>query len=428
MLSSALLASALVLTAAPLEPIEEQAAAARNAAPASTAPTGAERSQLLRGRWPGSEKRISVDLDGLPTREALKKLAAAAGWSIVFKEAVGGTVDVSFNDLPADEALAVVLKSQGLVAERDGNLLTISKVGAAMVAPGVPAEAAPQAPAAPAAPEPPPVPSPAVERGRTAIGHSIKITQGETVRDVVSVGGDVEVDGTVMRDAVSIGGRVIVGPNGVVNGDAVTVGGKLELSPGGVVKGDRVEVGLGLQRFKRFHEEVVEPPEESALAKTLKSALRWALIFVIGLLMLAFDPRRLTSVAREIKRAPVPSAVFGVAGFIGLMPLTLLLIVSLVGILALPFLGLGVMAAVLVGMAALALEIGDRMSKGVSSRRSQIGMLALGTLVLFGVAQIPYLGFFLVWIVGTAVVFGAVLKSRFGSANPNDVSFSPPVG
>ncbi|MBI1796857.1 MAG: polymer-forming cytoskeletal protein [Candidatus Eisenbacteria bacterium] len=79
-------------------------------------------------------------------------------------------------------------------------------------------------------------------------GSSIHVRAGQSVHgDVVSMGGDVTVDGHVDGDVVSIGGDVRLGPGGSVDGQVVTVGGQLHEAPGSHVSGSRVTAG-GLPR------------------------------------------------------------------------------------------------------------------------------------------------------------------------------------
>ncbi len=82
------------------------------------------------------------------------------------------------------------------------------------------------------------------ERGEIVrMGQDVVIEAGETVEEVVVIGGDLEVRGQVEGDAVAVGGSVMLGPGAMVGGDAVSVGGSLDIDPGAIVEGDEVEVG-----------------------------------------------------------------------------------------------------------------------------------------------------------------------------------------
>ena len=81
---------------------------------------------------------------------------------------------------------------------------------------------------------------------RVAFGSTVRVGEDEVVNDVVSIGGDVKVDGEVRGNAVSVGGEAKI--NGRVTGEVVAVGGDVELGPEAEVFGDIVTVGGRLVR------------------------------------------------------------------------------------------------------------------------------------------------------------------------------------
>lgn len=395
-------------------PAEAPALAARPEATAAAAaparPADSERAALLLGDWPANEKRVSLDFDRTRTRDALAQLAKAAGWSIAFEERPHGKVDIRFTDAPADEALLAILRKHDLVARRSGNVVVVK--GAAERAGAVAEDEHDER-----------------SDGRVGFGRSIRVEEGETVREAVSFGGDVEVDGTVLEDAVCFGGKLVLGPKAVVHGDVVSFGGGLEIAPGATVRGERVSFGLdlglgGLNIARNVKKAEPETPwilkKASSLASTL---VRHALLFVLGLLLLVFVPGRVRVVSRELQRTPGRCAAVGAVGFIALLPLTVLLAVTVVGLVALPFLWLAVPVALLLGFTALALFIGARFPSR-NPRRSQVLALALGVAVIFVVDLVPVLGALALFVLGM-IVFGAVLRTRFGSGPQNDANFAP---
>jgi hypothetical protein len=366
----------------------------------------------LLGEWPSNAPRVTLDLEHVKIREAIKKLAAAAHWGVTFKDSPHGRVDATFNDVPADEALSAILKDHGLTAERHGELVTIA-----------------EAHEEESDDEDKTTGSEDTSGERTQIGSSVKVAEGETVRSAVSVGSDVDVDGTVLHDAVSVGGNVRLGPKAVVNGDVVSVGGSLDIDPNAKVKGSRVSMGIGgLGRANRYLEHHSDEGSHEGhgikgwIFSFFESLARFALFFVLGLLLLAFAPERVKSVGRELRRTPVLCTGVGLVGMVALVPLTLLLIITIIGILVVPFLYLAVAAALLLGFTALALEIGSRVPPK-AAKRTQVLVLALGVAVLFVVDQLPFVGF-LVLMLACFVTFGAALRTRLGG-NRLDANFVP---
>ena len=94
-------------------------------------------------------------------------------------------------------------------------------------------------PAPPQAPEPP---APVSTRGEIIrFGQDIYVGPGETVQgDVVAMGGDVTIEGTVRGSVTAMGGDVQLGPASQVSEDVVCLGGTLHEEPGASVGGQRV--------------------------------------------------------------------------------------------------------------------------------------------------------------------------------------------
>ncbi len=81
---------------------------------------------------------------------------------------------------------------------------------------------------------------------KVAFGSTVRVGRGEVAYDIVSIGGDVKVDGQVRGDAISIGGTAKI--NGRVTGEVVAIGGDVELGPEAEVLGDIVTVGGRVRR------------------------------------------------------------------------------------------------------------------------------------------------------------------------------------
>jgi hypothetical protein len=89
---------------------------------------------------------------------------------------------------------------------------------------------------------------------RVQVGRSIVVEENEVVGDVVcigcsvhmmgtcgdivTIGGNSTIEGTVKGDAVAVGGGIYLGESASVAGDVVTVGGGLSRHPNAEVKGD----------------------------------------------------------------------------------------------------------------------------------------------------------------------------------------------
>ncbi|HEV8631704.1 MAG TPA: hypothetical protein VGV61_15410 [Thermoanaerobaculia bacterium] len=75
-------------------------------------------------RWKGFP--ISLSLRDAPLPEVLRSFARLAGMNLVLSPQVQGTVTVELHDVPWDQALYVILKSEGMGAEIDGRVWTVA--------------------------------------------------------------------------------------------------------------------------------------------------------------------------------------------------------------------------------------------------------------------------------------------------------------
>lgn len=71
-------------------------------------------------------ERLSLDFQDISVRAVLQLLAEFTGINIVASNTVVGNITLRLNDVPWDEALAIVLKTQGLTQRKVGNILMIA--------------------------------------------------------------------------------------------------------------------------------------------------------------------------------------------------------------------------------------------------------------------------------------------------------------
>src|SRR6185295_11989759 len=159
------------------------------------------------------------------------------------------------------------------------------------------------------------------------------------------------------------------------------------------------------------HHESREPSHGGSLPLFL---VWFAILFGSGFLAMMFAPERVRLLGAEMRRDPLRCGVNGMlGGVLGLPALTIMLCITIIGILVVPVLWVVVAAGCLMGIAALANEIGARLPlKNV--RKTQAMVLASGVLLIELVGLIPVVGAF----TKVAIAFlalGAVIRSRFGT-------------
>jgi hypothetical protein len=275
-------------------------------------------------------------------------------------------------------------------------------------------------------------------RLRVHLGGNPLIAPGEVWGgDVLVIGGGLAVQGTVEGNVVVLGGPLRVG--GRVGGDVVSLGGEAVLQGGSEVAGNVVALG-GIRRaaaanvrgdileglFGRAGWVVSREDRPVSLGSRLGPALlATGVAFFLGL-FLAWGlrtrwPRRSRAMVETLRRRLLSCLGLGLAGgvflAVALPLLVLLLLVSLIGILAIPFLLLLVGLLYLLGLAVCGLALGEAL---VGRREGQPWLPpAVGLAVLVPLAVLP--AFLLPWL-GPAWAallagagLGAMLLSRLGT-------------
>jgi hypothetical protein len=371
---------------------------------------------------PANDPKISLSVRERPAGEVVGSIADKAGWSLTASgEHLTRKVSVRIKNRPASEVLATVAEVAGLQTRFDaGNALVVQDAVPAV--PAAPVAAVPAPP--PPADEPPP--EDVVEKvkektkhrdrkgnDRTAVGESIEVAAGETVRDAVSTGGSVTVRGHVTGDAVAVGGSVTLEPGGRVDGDAVAVGGTVEVKPGATLGGERTAVGGALGKIvsgavKLSPSKGAHGGHDDHGGKGFFGRLWWMLpFFVLGFLMMLFVPDRLLGLREALSARPWAATAAGIGSWFGIVALCVLLAVTIIGIPLIPlalvgFFGLGVF-----GLTALAWWTGAKLSFVPGTQRPLVAF-CLGTLVLMLIAAIPVVGT-LTLVTATTVSGGAAL-------------------
>jgi cytoskeletal protein CcmA (bactofilin family) len=288
------------------------------------------------------------------------------------------------------------------------------------------------------------------ENDVVARGQSLTINKDQSVESAVVYSGNLKIDGMVEDDAVVFGGNMEV--NGHVAGDATAFGGNIILNPGASVEGDVASFGGVVERREGAHvagssesfggsrfgtavaaavkdglTQAKEESEAEAVAEVEERdrgdrddsmggfasfLLQFGLLFGLGFLFMIFAPARMKEIEAEIKREPVKSGLVGLLGLIALGPLSLLLVITLIGIPVAFALWVVAGLGLAMGFAALANQIGMRIPL-LRGRKTQAAVLALGLLPMLLLFQIPVIGA-IAFALGLCVAAGAVIRTRIG--------------
>ena len=272
--------------------------------------------------------------------------------------------------------------------------------------------------------------------GRAAlrIGGDYTLRAGDTVREVVVIMGNVVIDGTVDRHVVVIMGTARLGPMARIGDNFVVIGGNATVEDGAVVERDLVVVGGALQAPAGFiaggEHVVIGPPFLGAwfegltqwltrgllFGRLIVPSLGWvwgivAIFFLVYLMLNVVFERPVRSVAATLTEKPLTSFGVGLLVLLLFGPVALLLAVSVIGIVVIPFVVLALLAAWIIGKVGVARWIGaSLMPETDADHRGQaVRSFLIGFAVILVAYMIPLLGIITWGVIGVLGLGSATL-------------------
>jgi uncharacterized RDD family membrane protein YckC len=249
------------------------------------------------------------------------------------------------------------------------------------------------------------------------VGGSAKL-HGKVRNGVVVIGGDLEVDGDVgdtvvvvlgnvkakhganLRDGVvAVMGAINVEPKAVIHGDARAIAGRLVVERGASVTGQRQEIGINLEWLKNWLVQCLFK------LRPLAPQVGWVWVvagafFLFYLLVATAFPRPVQACVDVLNDRPATTIVLGLLAKLLAPIISLILVVTGIGLLVLPFVLLAAFIGVIVGKVALlewvGLGIGRR--TGVRALQRPLGAFVLGAVILTL--------FYMVWVIGLLAYIG----------------------
>lgn len=245
-----------------------------------------------------------------------------------------------------------------------------------------------------------------------AIGGTVEVL-GDVLGDVFALGGSVTVQGEITGDVVAVGGAITLGPTAHVSGDVVAVGGSVNRDPSAVVLGqvtaitgaESIRLGFSDWRWATWEWSSINWPF---------MLLYLAGLFALAALVLAWIPERVQSIEAHMESNAGRSIVIGLLTLLLLVPLTLVLVLTIIGP---PLLWLGFFAAKMLGYVALVSLVGRKVTERFAPESAALLQLVAGVMIVALLRYIPVFGA-LFSLVATAWTVGAVLDTKFGSNRP----------
>ena len=267
-----------------------------------------------------------------------------------------------------------------------------------------------------------------------SIGVDVHIKEDDRAHDVVVIGADAQIDGTVDGEVLCVMGKVTLGTNALLKRGIVVIGG-LDRPDTAEIRGEKVVIPLQHGWGFPFSVEWVTDWIGSGFmwGRPLPHQYVWSwtiagVFLLIYLVLAALFPRPVQTSMETLQARPGGSLMAGLLALLLIIPLIVLLVVTVVGIIVVPFLICGFVAVLLFGKVAVyryaGQQIGD--SVGAAILEKPLVALLIGAILFYLLYTIPILGF-IVW--GAIIPFGigAVLLALFGSRQNATAPKAPPV-
>ncbi|MGH8178300.1 MAG: RDD family protein [Steroidobacter sp.] len=262
---------------------------------------------------------------------------------------------------------------------------------------------------------------------------------GPVGENVVSVFGSTYINNSVGDETVAVFGDIELGPRAAIGGDVVAVGGRVIRDPNAIVEGGIQEISFGegvgrLEWLRPWFEHALLYGRPLALEPGLGWAWGVAFVFLALYVLLAIlFGGAVQKCVDTLETQPGQSALAALLSVLLTPVLFMLLLITVIGVMLVPFVGLALFCAGLFGKAVVLAWIGRRVMRftGVGAFAQVAFPVLVGGVVMLGIYLVPVLGFIvykLAGILGLGVVIYTILlaiRARRVSTSP---AFAPATG
>jgi len=252
------------------------------------------------------------------------------------------------------------------------------------------------------------------DRTIVKIGEDVLIREGQRVRNVIALGGQITVSGAVRSHVVALGGSVVLTRTAKVGGDVVCLGGVVVLGKDAQVRGTLTEINSS-NLSEAISDVLNDNWEGWSWIFTIISIMFFAGFLILALLIVTLIPKPVNLITDAIQGHLIRVGLWGILVLILIVPLAVLLTISVVGIVLVPLEITLVACAALLGLVAVARLIGMKLlALFKKSNQRALQETFWGLLILWIVGWIPVLGW-MIKILALVIGIGGVFATRFGT-------------
>lgn len=228
--------------------------------------------------------------------------------------------------------------------------------------------------------------------------------------DVVTIMGDINVNGRVKGDVVAVLGDIFV--NNVIEGDLVSIMGEIEKGSKTQVSGDTTEVSIGKENF-----DFAIPPVFIDIFGWNLKIFKLIMLFGLSVLIFSLMPKKQEHMALAIEKEFFRKLFIGIISILLLPIVMFLFVLTIIGIPFIPVLLLTFVVIKFIGYVAVVFLVGCKIAE-IGKKDFNIYLkLLIGVVVLWLLNSIPVIGFMLYSMV-SFLALGVIIDTKFGTNNP----------
>ena len=246
------------------------------------------------------------------------------------------------------------------------------------------------------------------------LNEDINMGQGLNFKDLVAIKGNINVKGDVGGDIVAVLGNIHLFPTARVAGDIVSIGGKIEKDEGAKVKGEITEIiiGKGGEKMAEVYAPLVVGMGVGGLL--LLKALAFLGFIGLSMMIVSFMTGQIGAISSKIEKEWLKALLWGIAGFVLIGPIAILLAITVIGIPLIIVEMILVSIAMFAGYIAVSQLIGKKFTKAIRRpNQPMIIEVMWGLAILFLVDMIPVIGM-IVKCLAMTFGFGSAIITKLG--------------
>lgn len=256
--------------------------------------------------------------------------------------------------------------------------------------------------------------------------------EGPVGEAAVAVFGNAYVNNHVGQEAGAVFGDLTLGPDAEIDGDVFVIGGRLNRDPGAIIDGKVEQIVIGEGFDMAWLRTWIEHCLLYGRPLAFESGLGWAwslafafLAFYVLLAVMFGDA--LNRCVDTLETRPGESLLAALLSIVLTPVAFFVLLITVVGIVLMPFLGLALFVAGLFGKAAVLGWFGRRVTRvtGIGAFSQIIFAVLIGGLLLMLLYTVPVLGFIMYKVVGL-LGLGVVLYTLLLTMQAKRAAAAPP--